>query len=69
VFLKIATLYCKKNYQNILSRTGFIKVLAREPTSVPLQFNLRVSQKTKIGRFSPQNEEKRLYQKKNTVSF
>jgi hypothetical protein len=24
---KIASLYCKKYYQNILSRTGFIKVL------------------------------------------
>ena len=28
---KIATLYCKKNYQNILDRTYFIKVLRLSP--------------------------------------
>ncbi len=28
---KIATLYCKKNYQNILGRTGFIKALRLSP--------------------------------------
>jgi hypothetical protein len=37
----IATLYCKKNYQNIFARTGFIKVLRLSPwpTSVPPKDN------------------------------
>jgi hypothetical protein len=43
LFLQNFPLYCKKNYQNILSRTGFIKVLIEPMSPLVLLCNLKLT--------------------------